>query len=265
MIDLNTALSDVKEQDNISVIELYDISLRTGILYICNTDRDITFEGNKYVAIPIEREDISLSVDDIDNEMKITMSDATTDQLRYIIAGFEFRGCTVRVRQILYPESLADNSIFREAFYGYIDNPAYENGEFSCTLRSRIPKVTVPRRTFQSMCNCKFGDDICQADIAAEVDAVKSVVNDNQIAVFEVKEDEYWNNGIITIEGESRMIKKSVGNIISTYYPFFAEIRKGMRCALRRGCDKTMINCAKFDNLKHFTGFPSIPYENIYR
>ncbi len=161
--------NEAKEKDHIFVVEIYDISLRTGMLYVCNTDRDIVFEGNKYVPIPLEREDISLSVDDIDNEMKLTMADATVEQLQYIIAGFDFRGCNVRVRQILYPESLNDNSIFREAFYGYIDNPAYENGEFSCTLRSRIPKVTVPRRTFQSTCNCKFGDAICQADIAAEV------------------------------------------------------------------------------------------------
>ena len=257
--------NETKEKDHIFVVEIYDISLRTGMLYVCNIDRDITFEGNKYVSIPIEREDISLSVDDIDNEMKLTMADATVEQLQFIIAGFDFRGCNVRVRQILYPESLADNSIFREAFYGYIDNPAYENGEFSCTLRSRIPKVTVPRRTFQSMCNCKFGDAICQADVAREVDVVKSVVDDNQIAVFEIKEDGYWNNGIITIEGESRMIQKSEGNIITTFYPFFASIKKGMRCDIRRGCDKTMTSCAKFNNLTHFAGFPSIPFEDIYR
>lgn len=61
------------------------------------------------------------------------------------------------------------------------------------------------------------------------------------------------------------MIEKSEGNIIATYYPFFAELKKGMRCSLRRGCDKTMTTCAKFNNLSHFAGFPSIPYESIYR
>ncbi|MBR1580543.1 MAG: DUF2163 domain-containing protein, partial [Selenomonadaceae bacterium] len=137
------------EKDHISVIELYDIHLRTGTVYVCNVDVDITFEGNKYLAIPIEREDISRSVDNVDDDMKITMADATTDQLKFIIAGFDFRGCFVRVRQIIYPDSLLDNSIQRDCFYGYIDNPAYENGEFSCTLRSRIPKIIVPRRTYR--------------------------------------------------------------------------------------------------------------------
>lgn len=265
MIELNNALQAAKEQSHISVVEIYDISLRTGMMYICNTDRDIEFDGHKYVSIPIEREEISQSTDNIDDSMKITMADATTEQLQFIIAGFDFRGCGVRVRQILYPDSINDNTIYREVFCGYIDNPAYENGEFSCTLRSRLHKVTVPRRTYQSMCNCRFGDAICQMDISRELGKVTDVLDDNKIVLDNAKENGYWNNGIITIEGESRMIGTSVGATITTFYPFFATLTKGMNYSVQRGCDKTMTNCTKYGNEKHFTGFPSIPFEEIYR
>ncbi len=265
MVSLNEVIAEAKEQDHISVVEIYDIALRTGMLYICNTDKDIEFEGHKYVSIPIEREEISQSTDNIDGSMKITMSDANTEQLRFIIAGFEFRGCQVRVRQILYPESVSDNLIYRDVFYGYIDNPAYENGEFSCTLRSRIHKVTVPRRTYQSMCNCKFGDSICQMDTSKQIGRIISVLDDNKIIIDITKDNDYWNNGIIIVEGESRMIQKSTGSTIVTFYPFFASIIGGQRYSIQRGCDKTAETCTKYNNLERFAGFPSIPFEDIYR
>ena len=253
------------EKDYVSIIDIYDISLRTGMIHICNTNVDITFEGNKYISIPIEREDISRSVDDIDEDVKITMADATTEQLQFIIAGFEFRGCPVRIRQIFYPESLSDNSIFRDCFYGYIDNPAFQNGEFSCTLRSRIPKITVPRRTYQSLCNCKFADSVCQMDSARITGKITSVISNNQITIDINKSEGFWRNGIITIEGESRMIQKSEGSLITTFYPFFATVSAGMQFAIQRGCDKTFTSCNAFGNIEHFTGFPAIPFETIYR
>ena len=251
--------------NNLCIVDIYDISLRTGDIFICNTDRDIMFEGKKYLAIPVQREEISRSVDNIDNDVKITMADATTDQLQFIIAGFDFRGCKVKIRQIVYPDSTYNDQLYRDCFYGYIDNPAYENGQFSCTLRARIPKVTVPRRTYQSTCNCKFGDALCGLDIDRTNGLIEYVSADNQIVIDAVKADDYWQNGIITIEGETRMIRASKGGIITTFYPFFSNIRVGMHYTVQRGCDKTFTSCKKFDNLQHFTGFPSIPYETIYR
>ena len=265
MVNLDEVLQEAKEKEHLTVIELYEISLRTGKAYICNTDKDIIFEGHKYISVPLEREEISQSTDNIDDSMKIKMSDATTEQLQYIIAGFDFRGCTVRVRQILYPESLNDNAISREVFYGYIDNPAYENGEFSCTLRSRIHKVTVPRRTYQTMCNSQFGDEICQMDKARQSGKLAKIIQSSTLIIDITKEDNYWNNGIMTIEGESRMIRKSEGNKIYTYYPFFAKLTEGQTYTIERGCDKTATNCGKYNNLDRFTGFPSIPFEDIYR
>lgn len=265
MVELDEVLKEAKEKTHLSVIELYDISLRTGTAYLCNTDKDIIFEGHKYISVPLEREEISQSTDNIDDSMKIKMADATTEQLQYIIAGFDFRGCTVRVRQILYPESLNDNSISREVFYGYIDNPAYENGEFSCTLRSRLHKVTVPRRTYQMMCNSQFGDVICQMDKARQSGKLAKIIQSSTLIIDITKEDNYWNNGIMTIEGESRMIRKSERNVIQTYYPFFATLKEGQTYTIERGCDKTATNCGRYNNLERFTGCPSIPFEDVYR
>ena len=262
---LHETMMLAKERDQIFGFEIYDVFLRTGAIYLCNIDRDITFEGKKYTAIPVSREEISTTVDDIDNNIKITMSDATKDQLKFIIAGFDFRGCNVRVRQLLYPDSLEDNSIFRDCFYGYIDNPAYENGESSCTLRSRIPTVTVPRRTYQAMCNCRFGDAVCQMDQARSTGKIVDVLGDNRIVIEQIHDDDFWVNGIITIDGESRMIRTSEGAVITTYYPFFASIGRGLNYTVRRGCDKTFETCRRLGNLQHFAGFPSIPFETIYR
>ena len=97
------------------------------------------------------------------------------------------------------------------------------------------------------------------------VGQIITVSADNLVSIAQNKPDDYWNNGVITIEGESRMIRKSEGRNIKTYYPFFATIAEGMNYSIHRGCDKTFNNCNKYNNLEHFTGFPSIPFESIYR
>lgn len=265
-IELPEEFQDAKETEKLFVVEIYDVFLRIGELHITNTNIDIDFEGKKYFAIPVTREEVSLSVEETDNSMKFEMSDATTGQLKYIIEGFDFRGCNVRVRQILYPDSLEDNSIFRDVFTGYIDNPVYENGSFSFTLRSRIPKVTTPRRTYNSSCNCRFGDSMCQKDLETTTGTVASASGNDINLNIDSRDGDYWRDGTITIGGETRMIVASYDSTVRVYYPFFATINEGDEFSLSRGCDKTQHTCKnRFDNLQHFTGFPAIPFELVYK
>ena len=115
------------------------------------------------------------------------------------------------------------------------------------------------------MCNCRFGDAVCQADPCRSFGKIVDVLADNRIVIEQIFDDNFWLNGIITIEGESRMIKQSEGAIITTYYPFFATVDRDINYTIRRGCDKTFETCQRLGNLNHFAGFPSIPFENIYR
>lgn len=265
-VELPEEFQDAKESEKLFVVEIYDVFLRIGELHITNTNVDIEFEGNKYLAIPVTREEISQSVEETDNSMKFEMTDATMGQLKYIIEGFDFRGCNVRVRQILYPDSLKDNSIYRDVFMGYIDNPVYENGTFSFTLRSRIPKVTAPRRTYQAACNCKFGDSVCQKDLETTTGTVASSSGNDITLNIDAKDGDYWKDGTISIGGETRMIITSFDSTVRVYYPFFAAVESGDEFTLKRGCDKTQQTCKnRFDNLQHYSGFPAIPFELFYK
>ena len=259
-------IRQAKESNQLNIVEIYDVQLRIGTLRLCNTNVDIFFEGHKYFSIPISREEVSQSVDETDNSVKFEMSDATMEQLKFIIEGFDFRGCIVRVRQILYPDSIDDNSIFRDVFLGYIDNPVYENGTMSFTLRSRIPKVTTPQRSYKSTCNSKFGDSICRMNLEITRGKVVSIFNNSLTLDIPNHAPDYWKDGVISIGGESRMIISSKDSSVSIYYPFFVQIQNGDDFVLKRGCDKLQSTCKnRFDNLIHFTGFPAIPFETVYR
>ena len=80
-------------------------------------------------------------------------------------------------------------------------------------------------------------------------------------------ETNYWKDGVIFIKGESRLILSNEGNKIVVNYSFLqSDIKGGMEATLIRGCDKTKETCQnRFNNMKNFSGFPTIPFENVYR
>lgn len=264
-MSLPQAFLDAKESDSISYIEIYDIALRTGMIHIAATNKEIMFDGKSYVSIPIERGTINKSVDTLDNDMDLTISDVDNDKLAYLMAGFDFRGCMVLVRQILYPESLDDPSLVRDTFYGELDSPCYEDGKFTFSIKSRIPKIKTPRRSCQVNCNSEFGDSLCTMSKDQRSGTINPVEND-QIQIGITAINDYWKDGIITINGESRMIKTSTDQTVYLYYPFFQTLAAGLNFQIERGCDKTSTTCdQRFNNDTHYSGFKAIPFESVYR
>ena len=72
---------------------------------------------------------------------------------------------------------------------------------------------------------------------------------------------------MISIKGESRLILSNKDNKIVVNYSFLQDgIKDGIYATLIRGCDKTKETCQnRFNNMKKFSGFPAIPFENVYR
>ena len=98
--------------------------------------------------------------------------------------------------------------------------------------------------------------------LAEETLAVQSTASNN-VTLDKSHADNYWKDGVITVGGESRIIVQSSGNTVTLNVNFVQDIT-GHSAMLRRGCNKTVDMCRTYNNMKHFSGFPAIPFENSY-
>lgn len=259
-------LQRMKDKGETFFIELYEIALRTGTIYLAACDEDIEFNGQTYTAVPFERGEISKSIDQVTDQCTVSVGDVDDDRLAYIMNGFDFRGCAALIMRIAYPESLETNQWFY-VFYGYLDNPAFENGVFSCTIKSYFPSIQAPSRSYQLSCNSAFGDCVCGMSKNRTTLKVTAVYQDGSLTIDQnYSTKNYWKDGLISISGESRLITGSNGYRIQVNYGFMQTQLVGQTAILERGCDKTRATCSsRYNNLRRFSGFPAIPFESQYR
>ena len=258
---LPVSIEKAKEQASSFFVELYNVYLKTGTIRICNCDTVINFNGYNYYPVPIERGNIKSTVDAKIDNMDLKISDADNEKVSALLEGFDFRGRRVEIFRIQYPESLTDNNIVIPVFWGYLDAPAYSNGEFTCTVKASFPKGKVPFRYTQYICNNTFGDENCKMKKEkVTVDIEEASSSPANIKTSYVGKDDYYKNGLITIGYETKMIKTNTSNgFISTYYPFLGEL-KG-KAILQRNCDKTPEMCEHYKNRQNYGGFLAIPKE----
>lgn len=267
MIILPQKMSEMKDSDATFFIELYIINLKTGTIYLAATDTDITFAGQTYMAIPFQRETIDRSMDNVIDSCEISLGDGNYDKLAYLCNGFDFRGADVTIFKIAYPDSLEDDTIKSISFVGYVNSCSYSDGVFSFSLNTRLPNIEVPNRSCQLCCNSEFGDAECGISLnETKVQLATGSSKDNIILPSNYAKD-YWKDGVVFIKGESRLILSNEGNKIVINYSFFQDdIQNGTIATLIRGCDKTKETCQnRFNNMRNFSGFPAIPFENVYR
>ena len=260
---LPVCMREAKETGNPFFIELYAINLRTGITRIAACDENIRFNNEEYLAIPFKRGEITKSLDNITDACEISIGDVHDEHLKYLMDGFDFRGCEAEIVRIKYPDSLNNPNIIQWVFSGFIDEPSFSDGTFTCKLKQHIPNIECPNRTYCMACNSEFGDEDCGMSLQETLCAVQSV-NGNSLRLNKSFPENKWVDGVATITGESRIITYSSGDMIDLNVNF-AQNPIGKSISLIRGCNKTADRCKQYGNMKHFSGFPAIPYESAYR
>lgn len=265
MIVLPVKMQQMKDSGKTFFIELYVITLPTGTIYIAAADEDIVFNGRKYLAVPFQRQEIVRSMDNITDSCTITLGDVGWGLLAYVTNGWDFRGGGCTIVRIQYPDSLTNPSIVEWVFSGRIDEPSFADNTFSCKLTQVFPEVQCPNRTSQLACNSEFGDDECRMSLSAENVRITGVENGNVIVLAKSFPNKYWQNGVISCGGEARNISVSSGNKVTINVNFMQNPIVGKTAELRRGCNKTVDDCKRFNNLKNYSGFPAIPVTSVYR
>ena len=261
---LPVSMDKAKDSGNPFFIELYSINLRTGAMRIAACDENIVFDGETYYGIPFQRGEITKTTENIVDSCTITLGDCSFEMLKFALNGFDFRGCSATILRIQYPDSLKDPSIVQWIFSGTIDEPSFSGGVFSCKLVARLPEVDCPHRDYRLACNSEFGDAECGMPLNKTAVTIRRAT-DNRITLSRSFGENYWKDGTISIVGESRQIIESHGNDVYVNVNFAQANVAGKRAELIRGCNKTVAACRRYNNMKHYSGFPAIPFESEYR
>ncbi len=267
-VTLPACMQKEKESGNPFFIELYILELRTGTLRLAACDENVVYNDMEYLAIPFQRGEVKRSRDNITDSVELTISDSSEnhayDLLSFVMNGFDFRGCNVTIFKIQYPDSLTDPTIAKWVFSGFIDEPAFTGGTFSCQVVSRMPEINCPNRNYRLACNSEFGDEECGLSKEETTLAIKKV-DFCTLWLSRSYNNNYWKDGVITIRGESRVITSSSGDTVTVNATFCQLNVAGASATLRRGCDKTVKRCREYGNMKHYGGFPAIPFESVYK
>jgi len=263
-IVLPVSMQKMKESNETFFIELYSIDMPSGIVNLAATDEDIVYNGITFTAVPFKRQSITKSMDNITDSCEISMSDVSDQLLAYVTNGWDFRGAICTIVRIQYPDSLRDPSIVQWVFTGRVDEPAFSQGTFTCRLTQVFPEIQCPNRSYQLNCNSRFGDNECGMSLASENVSIIGA-SGNTVILNKSYANNYWLHGVITVGGESRNIEKQVGSALTLNVNFLQEPIIGKAANLIRGCNKTTTDCRRFNNLRHYSGFPAIPFEATYR
>ncbi len=288
-------------------LEIWDIHLGSqtkvdsNTLFFAVTNANIKFfsyiDGTPqtFIALGISRSPIARHIDSKIDSLEISLDNVDRAFSQHFL-DFDLRGKRIVVRKVFAdilsaPQDSAGKDNFIVMFDGIMDNPTLSQTRYQATAKNNIFQslaFMVPRRTFQGLCNWKFGNTgdcanhqtqtVLFHDTSVSGDqTVDSMPNQLQIkdaARTEGGSGDYWAPGIITMLGGtagnigiSRRIVQSThtGDLfIEATFPF--EVKAGDTYKAQRDCGHTLNkDCRdRFQNNSEYGGFVSIP-ENLVR
>ena len=260
---LPVEMQKAKDSGNPFFIELYALHLRDGVTRVAACDENIVYNGEEFIAVPFKRGEITKSMDNITDSCEVSLGDCNDDILRFLADGFDFRGCAAEIVRIQYPDSLTNPNIVQWVFGGYIDEPSFSDGTFTCKIKQHLPNIECPNRNYAMACSSEFGDEECGMSLDKTICTVQSVAG-STLTLNKSFDSDKWKDGVVSITGESRVITRSNGKTV-TMNVDFAQNPVGKQVTLIRGCNKTAARCRQYKNMRNFSGFPAIPFESVYR
>jgi hypothetical protein len=292
-----------KAEPQSTPIEIWDIhlgsvnSIDASTLFFVVTNKNIRFfsyvDGTPrvYVGVGISRSPIARHIDSKIDSLDIALEnvDRTFSQF---FNDIDLRGKRVVIRKVfadyLNKASDPDGDNFVVMFDGIIDTPTLNQSRLQSQVRNTFFNslaFSVPRRTYQGMCNYKFGNSgDCAAHLTQQqlfntqtgqtIDAVPSQTHFKDVARTEGASGDYWAPGIITMEagtpgniGLKRRIVQSTatGDIfLESNFPY--SVQPGDMYTIQRDCAHTLNkDCRdRFQNNSEYGGFITIP-DNLVR
>lgn len=243
--------------------EFYDISYgATHERYTTNTT-DLLFQLYTWRAAPIKRTSFTR-----DNDFSILTTTITTvpsELLRLYAVSTPMEP----VKIVIYRALATDLSSYATLFSGLIASVQFSNGQVQvkCEAQSQHLKKRVPQYLYQAFCNHTLFDNGCGLHkMAYKTSGALTYVSGTTLKIAECasKADGYFDQGMIEIGSDKRLIIKHTTNTLIIHTAFDSRAIVGVVADCYPGCDKSPATCkAVFNNFKdHFLGHPYIPTRN---
>ena len=269
-------------------------SVDSNSLFFAVTNKNIRFysfvDGSPriYQGLGISRSPISRHMDSKIDNVQISLENVDRTFSQYFL-DIDLRGKRIIIRTVfadyLNNASDADGNNYIVLFDGVIDAPMLNQSRFSANARNNFFSslaFQVPRRTYQGLCNYRFGSS---GDCAAhrtqaqlfDTKALQTVDSTpSQTHFFDGARTEgsgdYWAPGIINMTGgtagniglKRRLVQSTATGDLFLESNFPYVVVAGDQYTIQRDCGHTLDkDCRdRFLNNSEFGGFTTIP-ENI--
>lgn len=278
-------------------VELWDIHLGStsavdsNTLFFAVTNQNLRFyayvDGTPqiYQGLGIGRGPIARHMDSKIDSVEIALENVDRTFSTYF-NGLDLRGKRIIIRKVfvdyMKTPSDADGDNYIVMFDGVLDTPSLNQMRLAASVRNNFFQslsFNVPRRTFQGVCNWRFGHSgdcantktqatLYDTKTGQTIDAAPSQVHFTDGARTEGSSGDYWAPGIIQMTagtagniGLKRRIVQSTATgdlFLESNFPFV--VVPGDVYTIQRDCDHTIGDCIdRFQNNAEYGGFITIP------
>lgn len=284
-------------------IELWEVHLGSttavdsNTLFFAVTNQNLRFyafvDGTPqvYQGIGLTRSPIARHMDSKIDNVEVSLENVDRTFSQYFL-DIDLRGKRLIIRKVfadyLARASDPDGDNFVVMFDGVIDAPSLNQLRFQATVRNNFFNslaYVMPRRTYQGMCNWKFGStgdcaahrtqaQLFDTKAGQTVDSVPSQTHFVDGARIEGGSGDYWAPGIVQMTagtagniGLKRRVVQSTHSgdlFLESNFPYV--VVPGDGYTIQRDCGHTVDrDCMdRFQNVSEFGGFVTIP-ENLVR
>lgn len=260
-------------------IELYLFELGSEQFAYTNRETDITFEFITYVGTPVSRSRLVSGVDNRGAQVNITLPGNNEFTRLYIgVIPGELPSITIRQLHTNDPDSQA---IF--VFQGLVTTVSFtddaKQSDVICLPITSASKRTIPRHTFQGLCNHSLYDPRCtqiEGDFeeTVEVESVSGRIVTIAAGELSTEAAEFWNAGFMQLGSEFRQIVGQAGRVMTIDIPFLVDPTE-LDVRILPGCDHIIdSDCllvfqaagepSEDGNTINHSGFPYVPQKNPY-
>ncbi len=262
-----------------SPIELYEFILGGTPFRYTNAEQDFVYQSNEFLAAPVSRSKIVSTIDDKDSQVDVKLPGDNTFARLYIgVIPAEFPEVTIRQ---LHTNDIDAEAIF--VFQGAVSTVGFGNNlsesSLACKPITSTSGRTVPRHTYQSLCNNSLYDPRCgELEADREEFVLCESVDGSRILTIGAGElstevDGHWSGGFIEFGSEFRTISvQPAGRIMTIDLPFLND-PTGSSIRILPGCNhiigedclnKFGTSPATGGNTVNHTGYPQVGQKNPF-
>ena len=266
MKDLGT-FGTAEQQQTFKRCLLYAVNWMGSMHYYTDFDVDVTWAGVTFLA-----KDVKCGNIEINKAVSITLggSDPYLQQLFLITPTGKVTLSVYRANLAWSPDATLPQDVYM-MFQGNLQTMLDKGGQVVLTFAvANITAGQLPRCLCSKQCNWQLFDTNCKLS-AAPYTVVTSVssfdINTRAVIIPVSKADGFFNNGTLTLAGQTYPIDKSYANLDGSHtivlgsWPIAITAGNSITCV--PGCDGWETTCTnKYANHDNFGGFAHIPDVN---